>query len=68
MKRSEMQYLLADFLSTIYETDKHPETQLARADMILTMLQESGLKPPLTKRCSVLLTNIHTWSEENENA
>ena len=66
MKRSKMQRILAGFLSTIYETDKHPENQLERAGMILTMLEQAGLKPPLNKRCSVLLTNINFWEPEND--
>lgn len=67
MKRSEMRRLLAGFLSTIYETDKHPMDQLERAGMVLDMLEECGLKPPLTKRCPVLLTTEHVWQKEEEN-
>ena len=64
MTRKEMQRILAGFLSTMYETDKHPQDQLEKAGQILTMLEKAGLKPPLTKRCPVLLTNIHHWKEE----
>ena len=66
MKRSEMQGMLAGLLSTMYETDKHPQEQLERADRILSFLEEQGLKPPLTKVCPVLLTRNYTWSEEND--
>ena len=37
------------------------------AKIILSKIEEAGLKPPLTKRCPVLLTNIHTWQKEEEN-
>jgi len=67
MKRSEIQYMLAGLLSTIYETNKHPEEQLETADLILNLLENAGLKPPITKRCPVLLTQIHTWENENED-
>ena len=67
MKKSQMQRMLAGFLSTIYETNKHPEEQFERAKMVLDFMEGEGLKPPLTKRCPVLLTSIHTWeSEQNE--
>ncbi len=66
MKRNKMQRILAGFLSTIYETDKHPEKQLERAGEILTMLEGQGMKPPVSKRCPVLLTEIHTWESESE--
>jgi len=64
MKRSEMQYLLAGLLSTMYETDKHPEEQLDNANNILNVLEEYGMKPPVTKRCPVLLITEHTWESE----
>lgn len=65
MKRSEMEYLLAGLLSTMYETDQHPEKQLPNAKNILSVLEEQGMKPPLKKRCPVLLTDTHVWEKEN---
>jgi hypothetical protein len=36
--------------------------------MILEEIEKSGMKPPLTKRCPVLLTPIHTWENEQNEA
>lgn len=66
MKRSELRGILAGLLSTMYKTDRHPEEQLENAENILSVLESFGLKPPIQKRCPVLLTQIHTW--ENEDA
>lgn len=66
MKKSQMQRMLAGFLSTIYETNKHPEEQLERAKMILHFMEQSGMKAPITQRCPVLLTPVHTWEKEND--
>lgn len=66
MKKSKMQQYLAGLLSTMYETDKHPETQLENAEHILNVLQQLGMKPPLERRCSVLLTSEHVWEKESD--
>ena len=66
MKRSEMQRLLAGLLSTMYETDRHPEEQLSNAENVLSTLERYGMKAPLVKKCPVLLTNTYTWENEND--
>ena len=35
-------------------------------DSVLQLVEELGMKPPLTKRCPVLLTDKHVWEPENE--
>ena len=49
MKRSEMIYTIAGLLSALYETNKHPETQLSKAKNILDVLEELGMLPPRTR-------------------
>ena len=66
MKRSEMQRILSGLLSTMYETNMHPEGQMRRADKILSVLEDLGMKPPVQKRCPVLLTQINTWEPEDD--
>jgi hypothetical protein len=38
------------------------------AKTLLTKLELGGMKPPLTKRCPVLLTNIHYYEEESNES
>ena len=64
MKRSEMQHILAGLLSTMYETDQHPEKQLPNAKHIIQVLEELGMKPPLKKTCPVLFRTEHVWEDE----
>ena len=66
MKRRQAEYLLAGLLSTMYETDQHPEKQLANAKTILDVLEDQGMKPPIKKKCPVLLTETHTWEPEDK--
>jgi len=66
MKRSTMEYYLAGLLSTMYETEKHPETQLPNARHILYVLEKMGMKPPLTKNCPIVLDTRHVWESEND--
>jgi hypothetical protein len=41
------------------------DQELRNADVILTTAEEAGMKPPLRKRCSVLLTEKDYWEPEN---
>ncbi len=36
------------------------------AEQLLEIVEEAGMKPPIKKRCPVLLTDTHVW--ENEHA
>lgn len=67
MKKSEMQRMLAGFLSTIYETDKHPMNQLERACMVLNMLEEVGMRPPFQNKTPIFLSDYICYTWENEN-
>ncbi len=63
MKRSEALQLMCDFYDKhCYDYRTHHEF----FDKLLTVLQEAGLKPPLTKKCPVLLRTEHVWENENE--
>jgi hypothetical protein len=59
-----MERTLAGLLSTMYETDKHPEEQLEKARAILNAIEELGMLPPVKKRCPVLLTDNFSWEPE----
>jgi hypothetical protein len=49
------------------QSDFAKEAFYADAKSLLSKLEQAGLKPPLTKRCPVLLTTIHTWDKEEQN-
>lgn len=36
------------------------------AKEIVELLEKYGMKPPLTKKCPVLLTTEHHWEPEND--
>jgi len=62
MKRSEMVEKLRNRMNNVLSEFY----SLEEADMLLEFLERQGMKPPVEKRCPVLLTNTHVW--ENENA
>lgn len=71
MKRSEVVAEIAELISMVRYEDAINRLGGASvidakeyAEIILSKLERLGLKPPLTKRCPVLLTNIHHWQEE----
>ena len=63
MKRSQMIEKLFDLIRTTplrtVEEDK------ICAEKVLDLVEELGMKPPLTERCPVLLTNKHVWEKED---
>jgi hypothetical protein len=65
MKRTEMLEILNDAIieSGISEKIYNSKESL---EFVLTKLEQAGMKPPVKKRCPVLLTDTHVW--ENENA
>jgi hypothetical protein len=68
MKKSEFKWMLAGFLSTIYETYKHPEEQVERANLILNFLEEMGMRPPFNHDLYTKTWHdggmMHCWEEE----
>lgn len=66
MKKHEMEYYIAGILSTMYETDQHPENQLPNARALLEALEEAGMLPPVKKHCPVLLITSYVWETEND--
>lgn len=64
MKRSEAIKLIMDVFE--FQGTGIP-MRYKDALAILNTLERCGMKPPLTKRCPVLLTTVHTWEKEEEN-
>lgn len=62
MKRSEAVQLI---LETFEFQGLGPQMREKDAYMILDALVRAGMKPPLTKRCPVLLTDKHVWEKED---
>ena len=62
MKRSEA----ISKIEEIYETYCGILPANGFAEEVLDALEENGMKPPLEKRCPVLLRNEHVWENENE--
>jgi len=65
MKRSDAVNVIYKYLEQ--NTDIHDFELSKVASELMTLIEGIGLKPPITKRCPVLLTNIHTWQKEEEN-
>jgi len=66
MKRSEMFKKIEEVLA--YQLDGICNNELslnAIANEILCVV-EGSMKPPVQKRCPVLLTTVHTWEPEND--
>lgn len=61
MKRSEMLELIKKSVNR-QATCAYGADYLA--EEILAQLEDAGMKPPLTKRCPVLLTDKHVWEKE----
>jgi hypothetical protein len=61
MKRSQA---LALIMGALMDYDSEGCFGLALAEDILDSLTEAGMKPPVEKRCPVLLTNVHIWDKE----
>lgn len=69
MKRSEMISLIEDILLQDHDGYCEHASHISYwgiATDILDALQEHGMKPPVKKRCPVLLTEKHTWEPEND--
>lgn len=64
MKRSEMLSVLNDAVIEAGISEKIYNSGEA-LDFVLKKLEEAGMKPPLKKRCPVLLTDTHVWEKEN---
>jgi len=65
MKKSRLLQKIENYLH--FHTNVKDSELPELAEGILEIVVESGMKPPLTKRCPILLTNIHHWeNEENE--
>lgn len=43
-----------------------PDDIEREANYILKRLEKAGMKPPVTKRCPILLKDEHVWEQENE--
>ena len=62
MRRSDMVLAIMECLVEPHFPDD-PEKEAA---YILKKLEKKGMKPPLTKRCPVLLTTINYWEPEED--
>jgi intein/homing endonuclease len=67
MKRSEMLKKLENFLvKQELEGIQIGSREDELANEILWILEEWGMKPPVKKRCSILLTDKYVWESEND--
>ena len=64
MKRSEMLEILNDAIIESGISEKL-YNHVDSLDFVLKKLEEAGMKPPVKKRCPVLLTDTHVWEPEN---
>jgi hypothetical protein len=62
MKRSEMRQKLAELFKNVKHRNSSDEEL---AEFVLIAVEGFGMKPPVEKRCPVLLTNTHAWEPEN---
>jgi hypothetical protein len=60
MKRSEM----IDKITKVLDKWAILYGDRLMAETILDLLEKEGMKPPITKKCPVLLTDDHVWEEE----
>jgi len=63
MKRSEMLEIINDII--FYNNAGFGSDKLANE--ILSELELKGMKPPVKKRCPVLLTDAYVWEPEENN-
>lgn len=63
MKRSEMIKEITKFLFDYTQLNGNDAKVLSVK--ILDMMEFKGMKPPIKKRCAVLLTDTHVWEDEN---
>jgi hypothetical protein len=61
MKRSQMLEHITDLIAF-----NRNVTADKVAEAILNLVEEKGMKPPVFKRCPVLLTHDHFWEKEDE--
>jgi len=66
MKRSEMVQKMAELFEQ-YSNDKQYiiHSYQSASEMFLNIAVELGMKPPIKKKCPVLLTETHTWEPED---
>jgi hypothetical protein len=64
MKRSEMLQILNDAVIESGISRKLYNSKEA-LEFVLTKLEEAGMKPPVERKCPVLLRTEHTWENEN---
>jgi hypothetical protein len=65
MKKSLMVAKISQIL-TLNSISKKPKDFVEMAKEILALIEENGMKPPLSKSCPVLLTNKHVWEPETK--
>lgn len=63
MKRSRMIEEIKDLLVISFDCSRTYGESVA--EDILVALEKAGMKPPVQKRCAVLLRETHTWEPEN---
>ncbi len=62
MKRSEMVQAIANEIRCMVEMGGMG--YLGIAEEIVTLIENKGMKPPIKKRCTILLTDKHVWQDE----
>lgn len=67
MRRSEAVKLMTNEYAYLSRGGWCEATDEEKMDKILYMLEQVGLKPPVTKFCPVLLTTEHVWQKEEQN-
>ena len=63
MKKSEMITLIANEIRAM-ALQGDGKSFLVMAEEILTAMESKGMKPPIKKRCPVLLRDEFFWEEE----
>jgi hypothetical protein len=64
MKKSEIIQKIVEILKENTDQKYFDTPPEFTAREIFTMLEKSGIKGPVVKKCPVLHTNIHTWDKE----
>lgn len=64
MKKSTLINQIADYLDEHCDPTFLDVTTDKMAEQILHIVLSSNMKPPITKYCSVLLTQTHEWEHE----
>lgn len=64
MKRSEMVEILRQAVQE--SNGDFGEYNTERAEYVLKILEEYGMKPPKERFCPVLIKTYHEWEKEND--